>query len=167
MRHPGIQGYAMKKRIACIGWTLTGLGLLIFLAAQPAAAVTLGESTELLRGCDQYGNTNTETSFGSLAADAVQAWCGAQIALLPSGEFGANLQAGAVTQEALNHCLLRDSELAVASLTAAELYEVLETGVSHLILRADSTIDRDLSQFDGYLLHLSPDGSGSMEHGTG
>lgn len=124
---------------------------LLLLMRTPADAAVLGRSDHLLRGCDQYGNTNTETSFGSFTADAVRTWSGAEIALLPSADFGTNLQAGPVTDEALAACLQKNSELAVVSMTAPQLYTMLETGVSHLVLKPDSVIDWEQSSFGGYL----------------
>lgn len=124
---------------------------LMFLMPFQASAETYGNSDILLHGCDATGNTNTETSFGDLTADAAAQWCDAEIALLPSADFGTNMQPGEITEETLEQCLQNNSELAVTHMNAAQLYEWLEIGVSHLTVGEDGTIDWEQSHFDGYL----------------
>lgn len=141
----------IRKLVRILQGILAVLCCIFLLIPQEASAVVYGTSEILLHGCDATGNTNTETSFGDLTADAVAQWCGAEIALLPSADFGTNVQPGAVTEQTLEQCLQNNSELAVASLTSAQLYEMLEIGVSHLTLGEDGMIDWGRSQFDGYL----------------
>ena len=136
---------AFLKYLLC-----AALCLLLMPSCWAGAADALGSSESLLRGCDVYGNTNTETSFGSVTADAARESCGADIALLPSEDFGNNLQPGAVTEEDLAFCLLNDSPLAVTDLTADRIWEMLEISFSHLQLK-DGMIDRESSYFAGYL----------------
>lgn len=124
---------------------------LMFLLPFEAEAAVYGTSDILLHGCDATGNTNTETSFGDLTADAAAHWCDAKIALLPSADFGTNVQPGEVTDKTLEQCLKNNSALAVTLMSANQLYERLEISVSHLTLGADDTIDWALSHFDGYL----------------
>ena len=124
---------------------------LMFLVPFRASAETYGSSDILLHGCDATGNTNTETSFGDLTADAAAWWCDAEIALLPSVDFGTNVQPGEITEKTLEQCLKNNSELAVARMSAAQLYEWLEIGVSHLTVGENITIDWERSHFDGYL----------------
>lgn len=130
---------------------LAVIAVLLALLTAGAAAAELGWSEGLFRGCDPYGNTNVETSFGNLAADAARGMGRADAALLPSADFGANLQPGAITEEALALCLQRNSVLAAVTLTPAQLYGLLETGFSRIVLRPDSTVDWEQSRFDGYL----------------
>ena len=140
-----------RKRFATMLSLLLAVCCVLLLTQNMARAADVGYSQELLRGCDQYGNTNTETSFGALAADAARAWSGADVALLPSEDFGTNLAAGPVTEEALANCLQRNSELAVVEMTPAQLYEHLEIGFSHVVVTAQDTIDPEASYFAGYL----------------
>lgn len=125
--------------------------ILVLPPGRACAAGTLGTSEDLLRGCDIYGNTNTETSFGSVAADAAAEYAGAGIALLPSEDFGTNVQPGDVTWEVLAACLQNDSELAAADLSAARIWEMLEISFSRLTLAENGMIDREGSYFAGYL----------------
>lgn len=140
-----------RKRFATMLSLLLAVCCVLLLTQNTARAADVGYCQELLRGCDQYGNTNTETSFGALAADAARAWSGADVALLPSEDFGTNLAAGPVTEEALANCLQRNSELAVVEMTPAQLYEHLEIGFSHVVVTAQDTIDPEASYFAGYL----------------
>lgn len=144
--------YSMtRKRSSKICGVLLILCCLLFPVTNRALGAGLGYSEDLLRGCDRYGNTNTETSFGSVAADAARVWCGADVALLPSEDFGTNLQPGEVTDESLAACLQRDSELAAVDMTSAQLCRLLEIGFSHVVVADNDTIDRDASYFAGYL----------------
>lgn len=140
-----------RKSTRILQGILVTVCCLLFLMPFRAAAVVYGTSEVLLHGCDATGNTNTETSFGDLAADAAAQWCGAEIALLPSVDFGTNVQPGEVTEETLEQCLQNNSELALTLLSADRLYEWLEIGVSHLTVGEDGTIDWAISHFDGYL----------------
>ena len=141
----------LQKRFMMMLNLLVIIFCVLLLTQNTAQAAVLGYSEDLLRGCDQYGNTNTETSFGALAADAARAWSGADVALLPSEDFGTNLAAGPVTEEALANCLQRNSQLAVVEMTPAQLYEYLEIGFSHVVVTAQDTIDPEASYFAGYL----------------
>lgn len=140
-----------RKRISRLLRLLFALCCLLSLALPRARAAAVGYSQDLLRGCDIYGNTNTETGFGALAADAVRAWGRADIALLPSEDFGTNLPAGEVTEEMLSACLQNNSALAVVEMTAAQLREMLEIGVSHIVVTQASVVDWEASDFPGYL----------------
>lgn len=140
----------MRKQISRLLGLLFALCCLMPLVLPRARAAAVGYSQDLLRGCDIYGNTNTETSFGDLAADAARAWGRADIALLPSEDFGTNLPAGEVTEEALAACLQNDSALAAVEITAAQLWQMLETGVSHIQVTEASTVDWEASYFPGY-----------------
>ncbi len=139
------------KRICRRVVLLFALCCLMPLLLPRARAAAVGYSQDLLRGCDIYGNTNTETGFGDLAADAARAWGRADIALLPSEDFGTNLPAGEVTEEALAACLQNDSALAAVEMTAAQLWQMLETGVSHVVVSGQATVDWEASYFPGYL----------------
>lgn len=139
------------RRICRLLGLLFALCCLMPLLLPRARAAAVGYSQDLLRGCDIYGNTNTETSFGDLAADAARAWGRADIALLPSEDFGTNLPAGEVTEEALAACLQNDSPLAAVEMTAAQLWQMLETGVSHVVVSDQATVDWEASYFPGYL----------------
>lgn len=129
---------------------------LIWLTLLPAHAFvsetpTYGTSLQLLRACSAEGETNVETDFGNLAADAMRDAGDAMIALLPSVEIGTNLQKGPITEAALEACLQQNSRLYVVCLSPAALYETLEQGISHFTLRPDRTVDWEKTHYDGYL----------------
>ena len=108
-------------------------------------------SSARLRACNSQGETNVETELGSLMADAACRYTGAQIGLLPSADFGTNLQEGAITESVLEQCLQNNSVLTVVELTPETLFQFLEQGISHLTLNRDSMIDWAASHYDGYL----------------
>jgi hypothetical protein len=124
---------------------------LLFLTSESAFAADLGQCNDLLRGSDTSGATNTELSLGSVTADAARAFGQADVALLPSEDFGSNLQPGGVTEEDLAQCLQRNSTLAVVEMTARQLCQELEWGFSFVTLDPAETIDQEDSYFPGYL----------------
>lgn len=141
----------MRKQLKRSGCLIFAACLLFLTLGRASAAETLGLNEELLRGCDINGSTNTETSMGDVTADAAAALGAADIALLPSGDFGTNLQPGPVTEDALVASLQKDSELAVTDLTGRQIWMMLEHGLSHITVGEDALIDTEGSRFDGYL----------------
>lgn len=108
-------------------------------------------SSDLIRACDTSGNVNTETALGNLTADAVRSVTGSDIALIPSGEFGLNIQKGNVTEKVIADCYLRNDGIAVAKITVSELLEILESSASQIYLKENLTIDWDKCPPDAYL----------------
>lgn len=127
---------------------LTGQSALI---AKGSDGTILGQCSGRLKACDDNGHTSKENDFGDFMTDAMRWYGGADVALLPSADIGNHLQAGDVTEEDLENCLLRDMPLAVASLTAADICEMLEHSVSRYVLNEDQSVDWSVSEFDGFL----------------
>lgn len=140
------------KRILC--------GLLVLAAAvcllsgPPALAYDedeiIGEVETLIRGNTEPGSSVFETDLGDVTADALRAYSGADVAIVNGGELRANLQAGQRTWAEIQAVFAENKPLAVADITAAQLWQLLEYGVSHVVLAEDKTTDAEASAFDGF-----------------
>lgn len=130
--------------------TFTAL-LLVLLLASPALAAGVGQSQLLLKASDDDGYTCLSVSLGSYAADTMRQAAGTDFALLPSGLLGLNLQAGPVDDEALALSFPKDEPVYVVTLTPAQLGEILEHACSRLAIDETEHLDRDASQWAGFL----------------
>lgn len=130
------------KRLLC-------LLLAFWLLTLPALAS--GQVQTLLRATDEDGTVCSDTPLGSYAADAVRLAAGTDLALLPSGLLGLNLQPGPVTEESLALSILRDEPIHIVTLTPAGLKDMLETAASTLTLDEEESLDKEASHWDGFL----------------
>ena len=108
-------------------------------------------SDDLIRACDTNGHVNTETALGDLTADAVKTVTGSDIALIPSGEFGLNIQQGAVTSKVIDECFIRNDTLTAADITVSKLFKILESSAQQLYLKENLTVDWDRCPPDAFL----------------
>lgn len=91
-----------------------------------------------------------ESPLGDLAADAVRAAAGADLAIVPGGLLASGLGRGALYEDELSAAFYQDPELGLARLTPAELGALLETGASSVVTGADERIDLSRSAFEGF-----------------
>lgn len=144
---------ACKRALWALLLTLVILAGLTVPANAYAPQDTVGQIPILL-GTDDGDRiknaANQACSLGSAAADAARAAAGADLAILNGGDLGAGLQPGAVTWETLQHSFSTSRTLATVTVTAEELWQILETGVSHAVLDEHLKIDREASSFDGF-----------------
>lgn len=126
--------------------------LAALLLTLPAFAASPGQSGTLLRATEEdESGTCRDVSLGSYAADTIRQAAGTDLALLPSGLLGLNLQAGPVDDEALALSLPRDETVCVVSLSAVQLKELLEISAAPLTLDETERLDREASTWDGFL----------------
>lgn len=126
--------------------------LLFTLAASAFADGGYARAEGTISASDKNGHKETETELGDLFADAVKSSTGADMALLPCGDFsGRNIAAGNVDEEAVSVCLSSDEEIVLFRADADYIYEALHTSVSHFVLNEAEKIDWEASAFDGYL----------------
>lgn len=122
---------------------------LIF-AISAAASGIIGYSEINLRASDTERLGSTELELGSLAADALRARTGADIAIVCSGELGVNLPAGDITNESIADCFPLNRDVYTAVITTAQLHSLLEALLSHIVISDTERIDWAASQFDGF-----------------
>lgn len=130
--------------------------LFVFLAVLslllPAFASTPGQSQVVLQATeDDHPGACKDVSLGSYAADTMLRAAGTDLAFLPSGLLGLNLQSGPVDDEALSLSLPMDEMVYIVSLTAVQLKELLEISAAPLVLDETEHLDRDASTWDGFL----------------
>ena len=92
-----------------------------------------------------------QCQLGSVCADAFRVFAGTDIALVNTGDLDGNLLQGDVTEQEICDVLPFDRELAAATVTPQQLYEILEQAVSGVVLDTSTEhIDEAASQYDGF-----------------
>lgn len=93
---------------------------------------------------------SSEVLLGDVIADAVRNGAGADIAVINAGDFIPKLRFGELTWGDIVKMFPKDLNIAVAEVTGVQLKEILETGVSHIVMTEDETIDREASAYGGF-----------------
>ncbi len=93
-----------------------------------------------------------QCQLGSVVADAVREYCGADIALIPTGVLLNDLSTGDISLEQVERVFSEDQSLAIAQLTAAQLWALLNHAVSLIAVDYDTErIDETGSEYAGFL----------------
>lgn len=128
--------------------------ILCLLSCTPALAAEddaiVGTVDTLIRENTGYGSAIEETDLGDVTADALAAASGADVAIVNGGELRCNLQPGQRTWGDVASIFEENRTLAVADITAAQLWSILEYGVSYSVLGEDEKIDTERSAFAGF-----------------
>ena len=122
----------MRKRKSlnkAVCFFLTAL-IIAAIPAGTASADNLGTVDTLLAGTGEPGACGKEMPLGDAAADALRAYTGADIGLVPGVAIQGNLQGGELTLEEINRVFPADFSIGVAEMTPADLYRVLEHSMS-------------------------------------
>ncbi len=122
----------------------------MLLALTPISAAVDAEPAELrdmLLGTDSGWS---ETSLGDATADAVAFGAGTQTAIVPAEAITGNLRGGPVTRDEVCHAVDGSMRLARADVTASQLYELLEDGLSSLTLNEQERLDIEASASDRF-----------------
>ncbi len=143
------------------------LGLLVLVpgvSALGAGEEPAGVFDVPLRSLAEEFPCSEESALGDLTADAVRAAAGADIAFVCGGDLKGDLVRGPVTRGDIERAVAADRMTAVAELTAAQLFEMLEHALSFETLDAENQrLIPEESAFDGFLqlsgLRLVWDGS--------
>lgn len=139
----------MKRFIATTACLLLGLALL--------TAPVLGQE-EVLGRLDRAPKSLlreqpfvSSCELGSAAAEAVNAFTGADIALVNAGDLSRDLSQGDVTAAEVAAVFHDDRTLGVAEVTPAELWAILEHSVSQVTVDVNTEqVDEEASRFDGF-----------------
>lgn len=113
-------------------------------------AAVAGSGTEVFYGNESIDALSSETSIGDLCADAARAVSGADIAILNSGDIGGNLIGGDITYADCRRIFNEDRTLVTVTVTPAKLKDILEVGVSHIVINEEEMIDREESAWGGF-----------------
>lgn len=96
-----------------------------------------------------------ECELGQAAADALRAVSGADVALVNGGDLSGDLHTGRVTAADIAGVFSSDRPLAVAEVTAAQLWAMLEWSVHAVTVDpATETVVEEASDFEGFC-HVS------------
>lgn len=104
----------------------------------------------LLTAVSGEGSLSGESTLGSAAADAVRFASGADFSVVNGGELIANLEPRELTYDEISSVFLHDRSVSVTVVTPKDLKELIEHGVSAIVLNERESIDRELSAFDGF-----------------
>ena len=108
-------------------------------------SVAVGESSVLMSSERSPGIRTQEMPLGSLVADAYRFASDAEIAIANGGDIRADLPSGVITMGDVISVLPFGNTLMVKDITPAVLFEVLENGVSGIVVNDDFTIDYEQS----------------------
>ena len=142
--------------------TLRGLKTAIMTAAvlsifvSPAALAAGGNGSEIV-GTVPYlltatGDTNSQNGgcpLGNAVADATRTYLDCDIAIICGGDLVDNLPSGEITWDELRSVFAEDRPLATATITVKQLREILEAGLSHIVLDDKERIDAQASMYEG------------------
>lgn len=136
---------------SCVLTISCALALADFTTAQASeASDVIGAVDTLIRYSEEPGSECIETPLGDVAADGLRYVSGADVAIVNGGELVSNLQAGACTWADVLAVFVENKQIGVASITPAQLWEMLEHGVSYLTLGEDEKTDVEVSPFKGF-----------------
>lgn len=143
----------MKRFLQCSAAVLAALWLLTM------TALTSGEVVGALSSAPQplakSAPLREECELGSTVADALKAATGADAALVTGGDLVGDLAEGLVRQADIAQVFAADEPLAVAMLTPAALWEMLEWSVHAIVVDPDTeTVVAEASDFGGFC-HVS------------
>jgi 5'-nucleotidase len=110
----------------------------------------VGTVWELLTGVNPPGSLVAETELGDAAADAARELAGTDAAIVNGGDIINNLDGGEAAWADVKAVFSENKGLAAVSVTPAQLWSILEIGVSHAVLDKDEYTDIEYSRFDGF-----------------
>jgi len=105
----------------------------------------IGESALHMSSERSPGVRTQEMPLGNLVADAYRFASGSEIAIANGGDIRADIPSGVVTRGDVISVLPFGNTLMVKEITPAVLYEVLENGVSGIVVDSELNIDYELS----------------------
>lgn len=133
-------------------WAVSILLVLLWaVPAQMAAAdeAVLGVIDTGLFATGKSTARSGESALADMVADALKSELDADVAIVNGGDLRADLPRGAVTRGKLEGLFIADRPVATAVVSPAQLYAMLEAGVSHIVLAEDERIDHERSDVYG------------------
>lgn len=137
----------MKKRKAAICCIIIAL-LCQNLVSEAKADNIIGScetAISAVQASTGYGSTVAETELGNLLADAVRAESGCDMAVVCGGHIFRSIIWGDITEEKLADAVDQSAEVLAVEVTPAQLYVLLETALSQVVLDEQERIDGEKS----------------------
>lgn len=119
-------------------------------ASAREAADVIGTVDSVIRYSEEPGSEYIETPLGDAAADALRYVSGADVAIVNGGELVSNLQPGICTWADVLAVFEENKQIGIANITPAQLWKILEHGVSYLVLGGDEKTSTEVSGFKGF-----------------
>jgi len=119
-------------------------------AVLPVMGEEAGYVDSLIRENTGNGSLVEETPLGRVTAEIIRSVCDTDVAIVNGCDLLSNLQPGRTAREDLDIIYPADTELAVCLITSAKLWELLEYGLSHVVVGVNEKTDKDASEFDGF-----------------
>ena len=139
-----------KKLLVVIVIALLLPGAPAVRAAGENGAETVGSIPYLLIAAGDKNSQSEECSLGNAVADAVRLYLNSDIAIVCGGDLAGNLLSGDVTWDTLRGVFAEDRPLATATVTIRQLRELLEAGLSHIVMDDTERIDVQASMYEGF-----------------
>lgn len=133
-------------------WSVVLLLVLAMLWIAPSALAdeaALGVVDVMLSATGKNTARSGESSLANVVADALRSELRTEIAIVNGGDLKADLPRGSVTREKLARLFAEERTVAVAEITPAQLYAMLEVGVAQVLLAEDERIDHESSDIYG------------------
>lgn len=137
------------RRALALGLCLVALPMLKVWAA----GEMVGQSRSIVSSLsmpDYVPSTVGESELGRLAADALRIQGAGDIAIVCGGNLRGGLGKGPLTEEAVMAVLPENGPVLRLQLSPAQLWQLLEHGVSASVLNEAEAIDPERSAFDGF-----------------
>lgn len=143
----------MKRFLICLAAVFVLSGMLAGGVCAASGAPTVGHCADIISSLsmpDYVPSTVRESELGRLAADAMRAGTGSDIAILTGGELSGGLGKGDVSEAEIRAVLPDNEAVTLITITVEELWQSLECAVSRAVLREDERLDVERSAFDGF-----------------
>ncbi|MBE6017347.1 MAG: hypothetical protein E7233_07035 [Lachnospiraceae bacterium] len=141
----------MKKTVL-----ITTIAIIFFLLVlqQSTFAYDEGEVictiSSFITGVKSQGALYSETALGDFAADALREAGKTDIAVVNGGDLIHVLDQGPVTYGEVVDVFTENKPVAIAVVTAEDIWDMLEHGVENIVLGEDEKTDKEASVFDGF-----------------
>lgn len=119
-----------------------------------AAGAVIGTVPYLLIATGDKNALYQQCSLGDAAADAVRQYLNADIAVVNGGDLIGNLPPGDITQADLDESIRAERRLAVAEVSGEELFQILESALSHVVVNDRREYNAEASE-NGAFPHVS------------
>lgn len=139
----------IKRLVGCAALLLP----LLMCRAQGTGETVIGSCERAITAVQSstgYDSTVAETELGNLLADGVRAESGAQAAVVCGGHIAHSITYGEITEADVTDAVDADAAAVLVEMTPQELWELLETALSGLVLDEQEALDTEASSSPYY-----------------
>ena len=140
----------MYSKLATVIWVGVLLGIFTLPVTAVATDELAGYGAFIFEAQGERSALVEETTLGDVAADSVKSALGTDIVILNGGDFNQCIPGGEVFFSDCQAAMKNDRQLAVSTVSYAQLKDMLEHGISMIQPNQDEQIDRTVSSFGGF-----------------